>query len=212
MPHFRLRRAVVALVTLPLLALGTGLATAAPAPHSTVGQAPAATRVSVIEDEVARTLATALTDPALRERLRAVADPVALAPLAAAVPGPAARGLAEATARADRGIATAKGLGADLGPLLRVQLADPSMRTALAAGAAPLVATAATDEHARTVRAYDTAGRSHALDTGTLPTRPVYLVDLDTAKTLEAGVAVLQREFGARGLAAAQAMRRLVGH
>ncbi|KRB72518.1 hypothetical protein ASE03_23370, partial [Kitasatospora sp. Root187] len=208
MPHFRLRRTIVALVALPLLALGTGQALAEPAPlPATVGQAPVATRVSVIEDEVARTLATALADPALRERLRATttADgaPTALAPLAAAVPGPAARRLAESTARADRGIATAKGLGSDLGPLLRVQLADPSMRAAVDAGAAPLVATAATDEHARTVRAYDTTGRVHTLDTGTLPARPVYLVDLDVAKTLTAGIDVLQRELRARGLGAA---------
>ncbi|MFJ9520181.1 DUF3103 family protein [Kitasatospora sp. NPDC101801] len=208
MPHFRPRRAVVALAALSLLALGTVPALAEPAPHPvTVGQAPAAGRVSAIEDEVARSLATALTDPALRERLRSTtapgSGPAALAPLAAAVPGSAARGLAEAVARADRGIATAKGLGAGLGPLLRVQLADPSMRAALDAGAAPLVATAATDEHARTVRAYDTAGRAYPLDTGSVPARPVYLVDLDTAKTLTAGIDVLQRELRARGLGAA---------
>ncbi|BFV60524.1 hypothetical protein KCMC57_up56280 [Kitasatospora sp. CMC57] len=205
---FRLRRAVVALAALPLLALGTGQALAEPAPlPAPAGRAPAATRVSVIEDDVARTLATALADPAVRERLRAAtaagAGPTALAPLAAAVSGPAAHGLAEATARADVGIATAKGLGPDLGPLLRVQLADPSMRTALDAGAAPLVATAAADEHARTVRAYDTAGRAHAVETGTLPTRPVYLLDLDTTKTLTAGIDLLQQELRARGLGSA---------
>ncbi|MFJ9947425.1 DUF3103 family protein [Kitasatospora sp. NPDC091207] len=219
-----LRRAVVALAALSLLALGAGQAVAAPAPapaasttqttakQATAKQATATqattTQVSAIEDEVARALATSLTDSALRDRLRsattgAATGPVGLAPLAAAAQGPAARGLAAAIARADRAIAAAKGLGADLGPLLRVQLADPSMRAALDAGAAPLVATAVADDHARTVRAYDTAGRAHALDAGAVPGQPVYLVDIDTARTLAAGLAVLQREFGARGLDAA---------
>ncbi|MFJ8038962.1 DUF3103 family protein [Kitasatospora sp. NPDC096147] len=204
--HPRLRRAAVALATLPLLALGAGQALAAPAPHpatGTTGQAPAS-RVAVLEDEVARTLAIALADPALRERLRGVAEaPAALAPLAAAVPGAAAARLAGTTARADRDIAAAKGLGADLGPLLRVQLADASMSGALAAGAAPLVATAATSDRARTLRAYDGTGRVHELATATVPRRPVYLVDLDSAKALTAGIAVLQRELTARGVSPA---------
>ncbi|MFB7470995.1 DUF3103 family protein [Kitasatospora sp. NPDC056184] len=211
MSHSRVRRAVVALTALPLLALGAGQAVAAPAaPPAAPAPSASASRVTAIEDEVARTLAASLTDPTLRERLRsataAAPGGAALAPLAAEAPGTAARGLAAATTRADLGIAAAKGLGADLGPLLRVQLADPSMRAALDAGAAPLVATAGTDEHARTVRAYDTAGRTHGLDAATLPARPVYLVDIDGAKATEAGTAVLQRELAARGIApAAQA-------
>ncbi len=203
MSQSRLRRALVALTALPLLALGAGQAVAAPAPAARVSASPVAT----IEDEVARTLAASLADPSLRERLRtatAVAPAGAeLAPLAAGLSGAAARSLASATARADRGVAAAKGLGADLGPLLRVQLADPSMRAALDAGAAPLVATAGTDEHARTVRAYDTAGRAHGLDAATLPTRPVYLVDIDATKALNAGIDLLQRELAARGVAPA---------
>ncbi|MEK2488883.1 DUF3103 family protein [Kitasatospora purpeofusca] len=205
MSQSRLRRAVVALTALPLLALGAGQAVAAPAP--TPAPAPAASKVTAIEDEAARTLAASLTDPALRARLRtATAETPAgaeLAPLAEGLTGTAARTLASAAARADRSVAAAKGLGADLGPLLRVQLADPSMRAALDAGAAPLVATAGTDEHAGTVRAYDTAGRVHILDARTLPTRPVYLVDLDTAKALTAGIDLLQRELAARGVGSA---------
>ncbi|MEV0533244.1 DUF3103 family protein [Kitasatospora sp. NPDC050463] len=202
------RRAVVALAALSLLALGAGQAVAAPAP-APAPAAPAArvstTQVSAIEDEVARALATSLTDSALRDRLRSATAGAAsgaadLGPLAAAAQGPAARGLAATTAQADRRIAAAKGLGADLGPLLRVQLADPSMRAALDAGAPPLVATAVADDDARTVRAYDTAGRAHALDAKAVPGQPVYLVDIDTARTLAAGTAVLQREFGALGL------------
>ncbi|GAA1408730.1 hypothetical protein GCM10009639_58790 [Kitasatospora putterlickiae] len=77
------------------------------------------------------------------------------------------------------------------------------MRTALDAGVAPLVAVAATDEHTRTVRAYDPAGRALGLDAGTLPTRPVYLVDIDGAKATAAGIEVLQRELAARGTAPA---------
>ncbi|MFB9368499.1 DUF3103 family protein [Kitasatospora albolonga] len=214
--HTRLRRAAATLAALPLLALGAGQALAAPAPLPVPASAGhSASRVAAIEDGVARTLASALADPAVRERVRAATAttdaPAALAPLAAAAAGPAARGLAEATAKADRSIASAKGLGADLGPLLRVQLADPSMRGALAAGAEPLVATAVTDDHARTVRAYDSAGRAHELATAELPARPVYLVDLDGAKALAAGTAVLQRELGARGIAPAEAAQALSG-
>ncbi|MBP0450359.1 DUF3103 family protein [Kitasatospora sp. RG8] len=199
----RLRRATAALAALPLLALGAGQAVAAPAPAAPAPATRASTsQVAAIEDGIARTLAASLTDSAVRERLRSAtagAGAAELAPLAAAAPGQAGRGLATATERADHAVAAAKGLG-DLGPLLRVQLADPSMRAALDAGAAPLVAVAAADDHARTLRAYDTAGRARALDTGSLPGQPVYLVDIDTGKTLAAGIALLQREFAARGL------------
>ncbi|MFB6892505.1 DUF3103 family protein [Kitasatospora sp. NPDC056327] len=209
MSQSRLRRAVVALTALPLLALGAGQAVAAPAPAPSSASASvpavraAASPVTAIEDGIARTLAASLADPALRERLRTAtaAAPAELAPLAAGLTGTTARGLAAAAERADRGVAAAKGLRDDLGPLLRVQLADPSMRAALDAGAAPLVATAGTDEHARTVRAYDTAGRAHALNAATLPARPVYLVDVDTAKALAAGTDLLRRELAARGIA-----------
>ncbi|MDY0815725.1 DUF3103 family protein [Kitasatospora purpeofusca] len=210
MSQSRLRRAVVALTALPLLALGAGQAVAAPTPAAApAAPAAVASKVTAIEDEVARTLAASLADPALRERLRTAtaAAPAGteLTPLAAGLSGATARSLASATTRADREVAAAKGLGADLGPLLRVQLADPSMRAALDAGAAPLVATAGTDEHAHTVRAYDTAGRVRGLDAATLPTRPVYLVDIDTAKALTAGIDLLQRELAARGIAPAAA-------
>ncbi|GAA4832552.1 DUF3103 family protein [Kitasatospora terrestris] len=210
MPQFRLRRAVATLAALPLLALGAGQAVAAPAPQPPGAAHPAvaAGRVTAIEDQVARTLATALADSALRERVRTAtagsAGPAALTPLAAAAPGASARKLADTTARADREVAAAKGLGGDLGPLLRVQLADRTMRGALDGGAVPLVATAATDEHARTLRAYDTAGRVHVLETARVPERPVYLVDLDTARTLAAGIALLQREFGSQAPTGAQ--------
>lgn len=225
MSQSRLRRAVVALTALPLLALGAGQAVAAPAP--TPAPAPAASKVTAIEDEAARTLAASLADPALRARLRtATAETPAyaeLAPLAEGLTGTAARTLAATAARADRSVAAAKGLGADLGPLLRVQLADPSMRAAL-------------DSRRRTAGGHHAAptntpapsapttpcGRAHTLDARTLPTRPVYLVDLDTAKALTAGIDLLQRELAARGVGSAapsapsapttQAAMRLVGH
>ncbi|GAA3037232.1 hypothetical protein GCM10020229_55780 [Kitasatospora albolonga] len=104
--HTRLRRAAATLAALPLLALGAGQALAAPAPLPVPASAGhSASRVAAIEDGVARTLASALADPAVRERVRAATAttdaPAALAPLAAAAAGPAARGLAEATAKAD---------------------------------------------------------------------------------------------------------------
>ncbi|WP_354639525.1 DUF3103 family protein [Kitasatospora camelliae] len=207
MSLLRPRRTTVAVTTLVLGVLAAGQAAAAPAPAPAPAGQVSTGQVSAIEDGMARTLATTLADPAWQTRLRgATADgPTGLAPLAAQSATAPGRHLAAATADADRGIARAKGLGADLGPLLRVQLADPSMRAALDAGAAPLVATAVADDHARTVRAYDTAGRAHTLDTREIPRQPVYLVDLDGAKALEAGLEVLKREFAAKGVATAQA-------
>jgi len=213
----RLRRATVAVAALSLIGLAAGQAVAASAPAgpatapvsvaSVASGSAAAGKVSEIEDQVARTLAASLADPAWRSRVRSAtgATGAELAPLAAGAQGPAVRSLADTTADADRRIAVAKGLGGDLGPLLRVQLADPSMRAALDAGASPLVATALADDQARTIRAYDTAGRAHALDTREIPRQPVYLVDIDTAKAMTAGMAVLQREFGSQGIDVAQA-------
>ncbi|GAA2792435.1 DUF3103 family protein [Kitasatospora sp. CM 4170] len=204
----RLRRSTVAVAALSLAALTAGQAAAVPAPAPAPARAAQSTgRVASIEDQVARSLARSLTDATWRSRVRAAADAAGtgLAPLAAATDTPAAHSLAETAADADRRIAAAKGLDAGLGPLLRVQLADASMRAALDAGATPLVATAVADDHARTVRAYDTAGRVHTLDATTVPDRPVYLVDIDASKAMAAGVDVLRKEFTARGLAGAQA-------
>ncbi|OKI17493.1 DUF3103 family protein [Streptomyces sp. CB03911] len=200
MSRSRTRRGTLAAVAaVALLTITAGPATASPAPAAPPAKSAEVTR---IEEQVARDLARSLADPAWRARLRAGADAgtAQLAPLASGSSAPAARGLAAGVADADRRIAAAKGLGTEPGPLLQVQLADPSMRVALDAGVAPLVAAATADDHARTITAYDTAGRPHLLETKEIPNRPVYLVDLDSARTTAAGLRVLAAELARQGL------------
>ncbi|MFF3601455.1 DUF3103 family protein [Kitasatospora indigofera] len=200
MSRSRTRRGILAAVAaVALLTITAGPATASPAPSAPPAKGAEVTR---IEEQVARDLARSLANADWRARLRAGADAgsAQLGPLASGSAAPAARDLAAGVAAADRRIAAVKGLGADLGPLLQVQLADPAMRAALDAGVAPLVAAATADDHARTITAYDTAGRSHLLATGKVPDRPVYLVDLDSARTTAAGLRVLGAELARQGL------------
>ncbi|MEU9129413.1 DUF3103 family protein [Kitasatospora sp. NPDC048540] len=205
MSFSRARRGTLAVAVFSLLTLAAGQAAAAPA-TPTAAQAPAGSvrsaQVTEVEQQVARTLALSLADAGWRTRVRTGtgAGAADLGPLAAGATAPAARQLAATVTAADRRIAAAKGLGADLGPLLRVQLADPSMRAALEAGAEPLVAAAVGDDHAKSVTAYDRTGRAHSLDTAALPAQPVYLVDIDSAKTMTAGLKVLSTELARKGL------------
>jgi hypothetical protein len=104
-------------------------------------------------------------------------------------------------ADADRELARAKGLDTGNG-LLRLRLADESMRGALRAGAEPLVAAAPADDDATAVTAYDSTGRSHTLDAHRVPERPVYVVGVDAGRAVSAGMAVLREELARRGLSA----------
>ncbi|MFI6448441.1 DUF3103 family protein [Kitasatospora sp. NPDC050543] len=220
----RRRPRVLAVATLALLALTAGQGVAASAAPGRAADAAAATagpsdrsaesarsarsaqivsaEVGRVEDQVARSLAASLTDSGWRAQVRdgVGSESVDLHALTARSATAAARQLGGEVDQADRRIAGAKGLGTDLGPLLRVQLADPSMRGALDTGAEPLVAAAVADDHAATITAYDAAGRAHTLDARRVPDRPVYVVDLDTAKTTAAGMDVLRRELARNGV------------
>lgn len=189
-------------------------AQAAPAPASSPAPASAARStaggtVAGIEDATARTLAASLADPAWRARVRTAAlgsAQVDLGALAARTAAPA--GLKSAVSGADRRIAAVKGLAPDAGSLLRLRLGADSMRTALTAGVAPLVAVANNDDSATAVTAYDSSGRAHPLSARKAPLRPVYVIDLDVSKAVASGLALVNRQFAATGLnspAAAQA-------
>ncbi|MDX3239229.1 DUF3103 family protein [Streptomyces sp. ME03-5709C] len=193
------RRGVVATVATAaasLIALTAAQsATALPATATPSAHAPSSA-VTVAEDQAARAIAGSLSDTSWRARVRHAAlssDEVAVTELA----GPQLR---PALADADRRIAAAKGLGADVGSLLRLRLGDDSMRAALASGVTPWVAAASTDEDVRTVVAYDSRGRAHRLDARSAPAHPVYVVDIDGSKALAAGLDVLQGELDRRGL------------
>ncbi|MGY1455626.1 DUF3103 family protein [Streptomyces sp. SS8] len=188
-----------------LLSLGLGavqgVASASPPPGAPRGSA----TVSAIEDGAARSLAASLSDLAWQDRVEDAAltsDGVPLGDLARKAPPPAAKELGSVVADADRELARAKGLGTEAGPLLRLRLADESMREALEAGAEPLVAAAPADDGATTVTAYDSAGRSHTLDAHRLPDRPVYVVGVDAERAVTAGMAVLREELARHGLSA----------
>ncbi|MFJ8008221.1 DUF3103 family protein [Streptomyces fagopyri] len=200
-PRQSRRRGTVAALVGSLLALSAGQtagalqATAAtPAPTTT------AASVDATQDQAARAIARSLTDSAWRTRVRHAAltsDEVPVTALAARAGG----GLKATLAAADRRIATAKGLDAKVGPLLRLRLGSDSMRGALTSGSAPWVAPATSDDDATTVVAYDSRGRAHTLDARHTPTHPVYVVDIDGSKALAAGLDVLDEQFRRYGLA-----------
>ncbi|MFP8903146.1 DUF3103 family protein [Streptomyces atacamensis] len=203
MIRHRFRTSVVC-ATLLAFGLGTlqGVASASAPPDT----ARASGTVAAIEDGAARSLAATLSDPAWRTRVREAAltsDEVGLGDLVGKDPSQAAKGFGSVVADADRELAEAKGLGTKTGPLLQLRLADESMREALRAGAEPLVAAAPADDGATTVTAYDSAGRTHALDAHRLPERPVYVVGVDAERAVTAGMAVLREELARNSLSTA---------
>ncbi|MFJ9753085.1 DUF3103 family protein [Streptomyces chartreusis] len=113
------------------------------------------------------------------------------------------RALKSQLTAADRRIAAAKGLDGEVGSLLKLRLGDASMRAALTAGTVPWVAAATSDDDATTITAYDSRGRAHRLDARKPPARPVYVVDIDGAKALVAGLNVLSKELTRNGIASA---------
>ncbi|MEU6088170.1 DUF3103 family protein [Streptomyces sp. NPDC047085] len=205
------RRGTLAATAATLLALAAAQtlaaapsAGAAPAPvaAASMPHSAPASAVTAAQNRAARTIARSLGDTTWRTRLQAAAlksGDVAVTPLAAG----ADHHLGSELAAADRAIAAAKGLDTKVGPLLRLRLGDRSMRAALAAGTAPWVTAADSDDDARTVTAYDSRGRAHELDARKAPSRPVYVVDVDSSKALAAGLDVLRDELVKHGVASA---------
>ncbi|MES9507309.1 DUF3103 family protein [Streptomyces sp. NPDC000609] len=204
-----LRTALIG-VTLAATALIPLQGTALAAPSGTDPAATAApssspsSSVSGIEDATALALARSLADPAWSREVRGAAlaaDSVGLGRLTGDAAAAAGRKLAAGITEADRGVAAAKGLGSGTGSLLRVGLADASMRNRLASGAAPLVAATPSDDDGRsTFTAYDSTGAAHELDLDSAPDRPVYLVDIDGAKAVAKGLEVIDRTLASKGL------------
>jgi hypothetical protein len=182
-------------------------ATAAPAharPEPRSASAAAGVTVFSITDELARRLATSLADPATaRTLVTATADgPADL--LALPLADPALSRLAQT---ANGRVRSAKGLPATAGSLLRLRVAHPDMRAALARGVTPLVAATPTDDTVTAVTAYDSTGAAVSLDAARVPTRPVLLVEVDTARALSAGLELMRTELTRRGITDAAASR-----
>ncbi|MEU9317172.1 DUF3103 family protein [Streptomyces sp. NPDC048295] len=191
----------VALTATALVPLqGTALA----AQPGTDTVATTASPVSGIEDATALALARSLADPAWGREVRRAAlaaDSVGLGALTGDATARAGRKLAAGITEADRGVATAKGLGSGAGSLLRIGLADASMRSRLASGVAPLVAAAPSDDDgAASFTAYDSNGAAHELPLDGATDRPVYLVDVDGAKAVAEGLKVIDKALESKGL------------
>ncbi|MEU3249015.1 MULTISPECIES: DUF3103 family protein [unclassified Streptomyces] len=198
-PRQSRRRGAVAALVGSLLALSAGQTAGAVRATAAAPATTTAVSVDAAQDQAARAIARSLADSGWRARVQHAAltsDEVPVTALA----GRAHGGLRATLAAADRRIATAKGLDAKVGPLLRLRLGADSMRTALTSGAAPWVAPATSDDHAATVVAYDSHGRAHTLDARHAPAHPVYVVDIDGSKALAAGLDVLDEQFRRYGL------------
>ncbi|MGW1729398.1 DUF3103 family protein [Streptomyces sp. NPDC002306] len=152
-----------------------------------------------MENDAARAIASSLSDSLWRARVQKealVSHDVAVTSLAQH----ASASLKSTLASADRRIVAAKGLDANVGSVLRLRLGADSMRAALIAGATPWVAAATAEDNPRTVTAYDSQGHTHTLDVDEVPTQPVYVVDIDAAKTVAAGLKVLNDDLKRQGL------------
>ena len=190
--------ATLALVALPATTAQASAASSAGSPSTSLSSA------EKIQDALARKTAASLGDAPWSAQLRTASlrtTTVDLLELSRRADAPAARRMESAVAEANKDLAAAKGLGAGTGSLLRIRLADPSMRAGLAKGVKPLVAAAAQDDDRSSVTAYDGAGRRYKLDANRTPDRPVYLIDIDTSKALAAGLDILDRELAKAGLA-----------
>ncbi|WP_371096701.1 DUF3103 family protein [Streptomyces sanglieri] len=195
--------AATALVPLQGTALAAPSGTGTAATTATTSAA-SSSSVSGIEDATALALARSLADPDWSREVRRAAlaaDSVGLGALADDATASAGRKLAARITAADRGVAAAKGLGSGAGSLLRLGLADASMRNRLASGAAPLVAAAPSDDDgAATFTAYDSRGTAHELPLDSATDRPVYLVDIDGAKAVAEGLKVIDKTLESKGL------------
>ncbi|MFD6493666.1 DUF3103 family protein [Streptomyces sp. NPDC060188] len=195
-------RGALAALAVTLLALSAGqTAVAARAAATTPAPSTAAT-VSAAQDQAARAIARSLTDSTWRARLRHAAltsGEVPVTALADRAAGP----LKTTLAAADHRIATAKGLDATTGSLLRLRLGAEAMRGALTSGTAPWVAAATSDDDTRTLVAYDRHGRSHTLDAHDAPAHPVYVLDIDGSAALAAGLDVLSGRLNSYGIGSA---------
>ncbi|HEY0639630.1 MAG TPA: DUF3103 family protein [Pseudonocardiaceae bacterium] len=202
----RLFRLAATTVAVTAVAIGLAAAPAQAAPGATPDAGPAATPtaspVATITDALARRLATDAGRTALFAA--ATGRDVTLSRLAAS---PALDGTLR---EANRAVRVAKGLPTDGADVLRLRLAHPDMRAALAKGVAPLVASVPSDDDTASVTAYDASGRTVFLDAARLPQRPVFVVDVDVSAALEMGLRVFRSTLDSHGITAATPSRATV--
>lgn len=194
-PSLRLVLSSLGLAATTLIAM-----TATPAqarPDGAPPTAPSATApVFAATDRLARDVATALADPAVRDRIvpAVLAGPVDL--MAARLDPRADR----ATRTVNQAVLAAKGLPAVTGSVLQLRLGHRDMAATLARGAVPLVAAASTDDAPTGVVGHEPAGGQVLLDPVRLPDRPVLVVEVNVTKAMGQGLAQLREELAAQGM------------
>lgn len=85
--------------------------------------------------------------------------------------------------------------------LVELRLADQSMVEALKNGQSPLFAFEPKGNEASWsyIEAFDTAGTSHLLSVEKMPTRPVFVIDIDSHKDMKAGIELMRSIFAKMG-------------
>lgn len=85
--------------------------------------------------------------------------------------------------------------------LVELRLADESMLDALKKGQSPLFAFEPKGDESRWsfVEAFDTAGNTHLLNVDKLPTRPVFVIDIDSREDMKAGIELMRSIFAKMG-------------
>lgn len=187
----------VTVATAAALAMATGTANAVPAGASSAAPAQSPTKVSTITDHLAGQVAAEMADRTVRAHVaRAVAS--GPADLLELEPGTS---LAKDAGAANQAVLAAKGLPSTSGSLLRLRLANPKSRAALARGEVPLVAVAPTDDEKTEVTAYDPRGGGKVLlDPVKAPDRPVLVVEVDVAKAMPLGLKLMRSALAAHGV------------
>lgn len=200
--YLRTLRLATLSFTAAALVIGT---TAGPIQAATIDGAPPASArtdtVYSITDRLAQQLASTLADDAQQAGLFTTAAANGAVELSGLAGSPA---LDRAVQQANRAVLAAKGLPANGTPLLQLRLAHEDMRAAFASGDTPLVAAAPTDDDVTAVTAYLVNGGKVTLDATLLPQRPVFVVDVDTAKALPMGLSVLRATLDANGITSAK--------
>lgn len=99
-------------------------------------------------------------------------------------------------------VVKAKGFNKKVNGLVELRLADESMVKALENGHSPLFAfePKGNEKSWSFVEAFDAQGNTHLLDVDTLPSRPVFVVDVNSEKDMAEGVKVMREVFAKMGL------------
>jgi hypothetical protein len=175
-------------------ALATGTAEAVPS--AAPSAPPKSSTVFTVTDHLAAQVAGDLADRTLRGH---VASATASGPADLLALAPGSR-LARQARTANRAVLAAKALPSTSGSLLRLRLANPAARAALARGEVPLVAAVPTDDQPAAVTAYDPNGGKVALDPLRAPQRPVLAVEVDVAKALPIGLKLMRQTLAGHGI------------